>query len=329
MSEDSKPCSREELRALWERFAAPFSRDEIRTRQQGGRTLQYITARAAQNRLDEVVGGANWTATYRDLDVPSTDRVHRSLSECTLTVILPSGECVVRVDVGGASNPDPLVAVKGARSDSFKRACVGLGIGRHLYGDGIPEYDEGEVEHHVAAPQQQPQQQPRTVPAKSQTPGDKFLKWLSAKGRETKRPVVEGAARWGRRNGLEIPIVDWPEQACRDCAEWVKRGLAKPPGGANGHAPAVADGHWSTLPPFADWLREHAERSQLSEYQLLNHLMKWSCRKGGFLRVADPVHLDNREKWRLLTEAWPDRFADIEAELTGYLQAQKRVAEQS
>ena len=49
---------------LFAALAAPFEPDEVRVRPQGGRQLQYITARTVMNRLDDVLGPENWWDEY-------------------------------------------------------------------------------------------------------------------------------------------------------------------------------------------------------------------------------------------------------------------------
>ena len=49
---------------LFSALASPFQHEEVRTRSQGGRTLHYITARTVMNRLDDVLGPANWWDEY-------------------------------------------------------------------------------------------------------------------------------------------------------------------------------------------------------------------------------------------------------------------------
>lgn len=84
--------------------------------------LLYQNARVGMQLLDETVGPFNWSREHRE---------ENGHIVCRLTVTDPeTGRTVIREDVGNESNTDP---VKGAYSDSFKRACVGIGIARELY----------------------------------------------------------------------------------------------------------------------------------------------------------------------------------------------------
>ena len=112
---------------LWERLAAPFAAEEVRSRRGPRGDLRYITARTARRRLNEVVGPANWSCR-----VEPSERWVR----CALTVITPDGKAVTREAIGGYPDmPTEEDRVKGGDSDAFKRACVLFGIGEYLYGD--------------------------------------------------------------------------------------------------------------------------------------------------------------------------------------------------
>ncbi len=112
-------------------LAAPFAPDEVRTRNQSGRDLQYVTARTVMNRLDEVLGPADWWDDHQLLTDGSV--------MCRLSIRLPDGEIVTKTDVGGMSETrDASDAEKSGFSDAFKRAAVKFGVGRYLYGDGVP-----------------------------------------------------------------------------------------------------------------------------------------------------------------------------------------------
>jgi hypothetical protein len=116
---------------LWERLAAPFAAEEVRSRRGPRGDLRYITARTARRRLNDVLGPANWSCR-----VEPSERWVR----CSLTVILPDGKAVTREAVGGyPAMPDEEDRVKGGDSDAFKRACVLFGIGEYLYGDDPAE----------------------------------------------------------------------------------------------------------------------------------------------------------------------------------------------
>ncbi|MBV8228980.1 MAG: hypothetical protein JO329_03250 [Planctomycetaceae bacterium] len=112
---------------LWERLAAPFAAEEVRSRRGPRGDLRYITARTARRRLNEVLGPANWSCRVE----PAEHWVR-----CSLTIILPDGKAVTREAVGGYPDmPTDEDKVKGGDSDAFKRACVLFGIGEYLYGD--------------------------------------------------------------------------------------------------------------------------------------------------------------------------------------------------
>ena len=91
-------------------------------KQNGVSLLLYKDARVDQNILDEVFGIFGWQRSHQLID---------GNLYCTVSVRNPeTGEWVSKQDVGTESNTEK---EKGQASDSFKRACFNLGIGRELY----------------------------------------------------------------------------------------------------------------------------------------------------------------------------------------------------
>lgn len=105
----------------------PLNADEIEVRvaqvNKGGvQLLLYKDARVDQNILDETFGIFGWQRKHELIG----DRLY-----CTVSVKNPdTGEWVTKQDVGTESYTEK---EKGQASDSFKRACFNLGIGRALY----------------------------------------------------------------------------------------------------------------------------------------------------------------------------------------------------
>lgn len=88
----------------------------------GASLLLYKDARADMNILDETVGPLNWQRKHEVID---------GKLFCTISVFDPDKNIwVSKQDVGTESYTEK---EKGQSSDSFKRACVNLGIGRALY----------------------------------------------------------------------------------------------------------------------------------------------------------------------------------------------------
>ncbi len=115
---------------VMEALASPFESNEIRHKPgvvSGNRALAipYVDARAIQDRLDLVLGLANWQDEYECLADGSVI--------CRLRIRL-GDEWIIKVDVGGPSDqPDEGDRRKAAFSDALKRAAVKFGIGRYLY----------------------------------------------------------------------------------------------------------------------------------------------------------------------------------------------------
>ncbi len=101
--------------------------DEIECRvstvkKNGCSLLLYKDARCDQNILDETFGIFGWERSHQLIG----DRLY-----CTVSVRNPdTGEWIRKQDVGTESYTEK---EKGQASDSFKRACFNLGIGRELY----------------------------------------------------------------------------------------------------------------------------------------------------------------------------------------------------
>ena len=105
----------------------PLTKDEIDCRvatckENGVSLLLYKDARVDQNILDETFGIFGWQRSHQLID---------GNLYCTVSIKNPeTGEWVHKQDVGKESNAEK---EKGQASDSFKRACFNLGIGRELY----------------------------------------------------------------------------------------------------------------------------------------------------------------------------------------------------
>ena len=84
--------------------------------------LLYKDARVDMRILDEVFGFDGWEREHQLID---------GKLFCTVRVWSEKRNCwISKQDVGTESNTEK---EKGQASDSFKRACVNLGIGRELY----------------------------------------------------------------------------------------------------------------------------------------------------------------------------------------------------
>ena len=148
-------------------LAMPFDNDAVKTRAQAGRTFSYVTARTVMNRLDETVGPANWWDDY-------TPTEHGAI--CRLTIRLPDGSLLTKVDAGGdATMQDEGDNEKAGFSDAFKRVAVKFGIGRYLYRDGVPEFARDVFKaanmEDMAYPSVKPQEQSQP-PARSSAPSN-------------------------------------------------------------------------------------------------------------------------------------------------------------
>jgi hypothetical protein len=98
--------------------------------------LAYIDARDVMERLDAVVGPANWSDAYD---------VHQNVTICTISIRI-GDSWVTKAD--GAGDTD-VEAEKGRISDAFKRAAVKWSIGRYIYAIASPwvpceSYDTGQ-----------------------------------------------------------------------------------------------------------------------------------------------------------------------------------------
>lgn len=115
------------MASIFTNLSAPFPPDVVSWRvgsmnkeKTKGMALAYIDARDVMDRLDAVVGPANWQAAYPHANGKTI---------CSIGIKI-DGEWVWKAN--GAGDTD-IEAEKGAISDAFKRAAVLWGIGRYLY----------------------------------------------------------------------------------------------------------------------------------------------------------------------------------------------------
>jgi hypothetical protein len=89
------------------------------------RALAYLDARDVMQRLDSVVGPANWQCRYPHAG---------AMTVCEVGIRI-DGEWIWKAN--GAGHTD-IEAEKGALSDAFKRAAVLWGVGQYLYAIDTP-----------------------------------------------------------------------------------------------------------------------------------------------------------------------------------------------
>ncbi|MBQ3701248.1 MAG: hypothetical protein II885_00670 [Oscillospiraceae bacterium] len=127
--EEQKKTANEIQAAL----AMPFAAEDLEWRIQvafessmQGVAVPYVTNRAIQNRLDEVVGPQNWYNEYK----PWHGTGKREAQICGISIFFEGRGFITKWDGAEDSDIEP---VKGGLSDSMKRAAVQWGIGRVLY----------------------------------------------------------------------------------------------------------------------------------------------------------------------------------------------------
>lgn len=130
---------------MLEELKKPFKKEEVLWRlsrknkdKTKGAVLAYIDTRAIMQRLDEVVGGSNWSIKYTPVDMGTitidtyngkkNNHVKGFLAE--LTIFFPDGTSVSKTD---GSNCTDVECFKGGLSSAFKRVASTYGIGRYLY----------------------------------------------------------------------------------------------------------------------------------------------------------------------------------------------------
>ena len=126
--------AQKDARTIHAELARPFAPEDLEWRLQKadengkwGIAVSYVTNRAIQARLDEVVGPANW---YNDFK-PWHGSGKKEAQICGISIYFEErGQFITKWDGAEDSDIEP---VKGGLSDSMKRAAVQWGIGRTLY----------------------------------------------------------------------------------------------------------------------------------------------------------------------------------------------------
>jgi hypothetical protein len=122
---------------------APFPQAEVSFRvgavsqdKTRGQALAYIDARNVQDRLDAVVGPANWSTQFLPLPTGQGLLCRLSIFVDGRWVAKEDGTSLEQVAAGDNTKQD--MAIKALMSDAFKRAAVMWGIGRYLYALDAP-----------------------------------------------------------------------------------------------------------------------------------------------------------------------------------------------
>ena len=123
-----------DARTIQQELAQPFAPEDLEWRLQQteengkwGLAIPYVTNRAIQARLDDVVGVDGWYNDYR----PWHGAGKKEAQICGISIRFPEQGFITKWDGAEDSDIEP---IKGGLSDSMKRAAVQWGIGRCLYG---------------------------------------------------------------------------------------------------------------------------------------------------------------------------------------------------
>lgn len=122
-----------DAKTIREELARPFAPEDLEWRTQvtskdktSGLAIPYVTNRAIQDRLDEVVGPENWYNDYK----PWHGNGKKDAQICGISIYFEGKGFITKWDGAEDSDIEP---IKGGLSDSMKRSAVQWGIGRVLY----------------------------------------------------------------------------------------------------------------------------------------------------------------------------------------------------
>ena len=122
-----------DAKTIQEELARPFAPEDLEWRIQvtskdktSGLAIPYVTNRAIQDRLDEVVGPENWYNDYK----PWHGNGKKDAQICGISIYFEGKGFITKWDGAEDSDIEP---IKGGLSDFMKRAAVQWGVGRVLY----------------------------------------------------------------------------------------------------------------------------------------------------------------------------------------------------
>jgi hypothetical protein len=125
--------AQKDARMIQQEPAQPFAPEDLEWRLQKaieskmrGIAVPYVTNRAIQARLDDVVGPDGWYNEYK----PWHRAGQKDAQICGISIYFPEKGFITKWDGAEDSDIEP---VKGGLSDSMKRAAVQWGVGRVLY----------------------------------------------------------------------------------------------------------------------------------------------------------------------------------------------------
>jgi hypothetical protein len=223
-----------EYEEIFARLAHPFA-DAKQRPGRGNKTFDYIDQYQVMNRLDDVVGPANWSYEH----IESNTGVC-----CRITITLPDGRTVIRDGASGydlrkpgdREDRSPSMVVKTAYAESMKKAAEAFGIGRYLKGR-MPKYygrvvadhfkragarsndrDQGPLQGKTSEPPSE-EEFPARMP-RAKRPGSELFRLLSG-GKYAQQKMVYRANEFGIQNGFPARIVDWSrEQVLAFCGAY-------------------------------------------------------------------------------------------------------------
>ncbi len=222
---------------LFAALAAPFESNEVKARpSQNGRSLHYITARTAMNRLDSILGPENWWDEYVPLEKSVV---------CKLSIRLPDGLIITKSDAGGyAGMSDGGDDDKSGFSDAFKRAASKFGVARYLYRDGIPSFVRERVAPaETVAPEPVPETPTRqAVAPNSSAPrtGKAMFAWTKDQEQRHEVGLLKYLNSWAKLQDFPARMIDWDaEQVGLAHSEACRKIQALQPVGADGFDEAL------------------------------------------------------------------------------------------
>jgi hypothetical protein len=208
---------------IFSALAAPFPPELILDVQVDGKTLTYPHTVAVMNRLDEVLGPANWGDEYFSPEKSAT-------VYCRLTITYPWGEKVSKTGAGVPQGTSGLDS-KTAADDALRRAAVKFGVGRDLYGKGLPSFAmkkraKGKrIAEDIARITQAMGIPPHAIiPVRDPSTGEQLYGWL----RDRSTPdldLCKEIQKWARGKGFHWKVTTWEEGEVIDALAEAKRML--------------------------------------------------------------------------------------------------------